>query len=61
MTLAAVERTVRFARAEEVRTEISAKFTPEQVEDELSGAGLSVDGRWTDPAGDFQLTLARPA
>ena len=60
-TLAAVERTVRFARGEEVRTEVSAKFTPEQVEDELTAAGLRTDRRWTDPAGDFQLTLARPA
>ena len=61
MTLAAVERTVRFARGEEVRTEVSAKFTPEQVEDELAAASLRVDRRWTDPAGDFQLALARPA
>ena len=60
VTLAAVERTVRFARDEEVRTEVSAKFTPEQVEDELATAGLALDGRWTDPAGDFQVALARP-
>ena len=60
VTLAAVERTVHFARREEVRTEVSAKFTPERVEDELAAAGLRPDGRWTDASGDFQLTLARP-
>jgi L-histidine Nalpha-methyltransferase len=61
VTLAAVERTVHFARGEEVRTEVSAKFTPDQVEDELAAAGLRSDRRWTDPAGDFLLTLARPS
>jgi L-histidine Nalpha-methyltransferase len=61
VTLAAVERTVHFARGEELRTEVSAKFTPEQVADELAAAGLRTDGRWTDPKGDFLLTLARPA
>ena len=59
--LAAVGRTVHFAAGEEVRTEVSAKFTPGQVEAELAAAGLRVDRGWTDPAGDFLLTLARPA
>jgi L-histidine N-alpha-methyltransferase len=59
-TLAAVERTVHFADGEELRTEVSAKFTPEQVEEELAAAGLRVDRGWTDGAGDFLLTLARP-
>jgi L-histidine Nalpha-methyltransferase len=61
VTLAAVERTVHFARGEDLRTEVSAKFTPEQVEQELAAAGLRIDRRWTDPAGDFLLTLARPS
>jgi L-histidine Nalpha-methyltransferase len=61
VTLAAVERTVHFARGEEVRTEVSAKFTPEQVEEELAAAGLRIDRRWTDAAADFQLSLAHPA
>jgi L-histidine N-alpha-methyltransferase len=60
VTLAAVERTVHFVAGEEVRTEVSAKFTPEQVDRELAAAGLRTDRRWTDPAGDFLLTLARP-
>jgi L-histidine Nalpha-methyltransferase len=61
VTLAAVERTVHFARGEDVRTEVSAKFTPEQVEEELAAAGLRAERCWTDPAGDFLLTLARPS
>lgn len=46
---------------EHVRTEISTKFTPDGVERELTDAGLEVVERWTDDAGDFLLTLARPA
>ena len=60
VVLAGVGRTVRFAAGEEVRTEVSAKFTPDQVEAELAAADLAVVGRWCDPAGDFLLTLARP-
>jgi L-histidine N-alpha-methyltransferase len=51
---------VDFEDGEELRTEISAKFTPEQVAAELWQAGLVVQGTWTDPAGDFLLTLATP-
>jgi L-histidine Nalpha-methyltransferase len=43
-----------------MRTEISSKFTREQVERELWDAGFVVEHTWTDPAGDFMLTLARP-
>ena len=60
VTLAAVERTVGFADREELRTEVSAKFTAGQVDRELAAAGLRTDRRWTDGAGDFLLTLARP-
>ena len=41
-----------------IRTEISVKFTKPQVAAELSEAGLDVAGQWTDPDGDFLLTLA---
>jgi L-histidine N-alpha-methyltransferase len=51
---------VRFGEGEELHTEISAKFRPEQVAAELHDAGFVVEGSWTDPAGDFLLTLARP-
>lgn len=44
-----------------IRTEISTKFTPDQVRAELAAAGLATEAAWTDPAGDFLLTLARPS
>lgn len=50
--------TVTFADREELRTEISAKFTPERVEAELAAAGFGLRSWWTDPAGDFGLSLA---
>lgn len=52
---------VPFSEGEEMRTEISSKFQPEQVEAELAQAGLEVLRCWTDPQGDFQLTMARLA
>lgn len=52
---------VGFAAGEEIRTEISVKFTPDQVRDELAAAGLSLVHWWTDEAGDFALSLARSA
>ncbi|HXW45339.1 MAG TPA: L-histidine N(alpha)-methyltransferase [Streptosporangiaceae bacterium] len=53
--------TVQFAAAEEMRTEISAKFRREQVRAELAVAGLETVRFWTDRGGDFGLTLARRA
>lgn len=50
---------VRFASGEELRTEISAKFRLGGVRAELGAAGLTTIGQWTDPAGDFTLTLGR--
>jgi L-histidine N-alpha-methyltransferase len=59
--LSAIDMTVEFAAGEEMRTEISAKFTLERVRSELAAAGLEVTGQWTDPDCDYLLTLARPA
>jgi L-histidine N-alpha-methyltransferase len=50
---------VAFDEGEELHTEISSKFRPEQVAEELARCGLGVEGRWSDPDGDFLLTLAR--
>jgi L-histidine N-alpha-methyltransferase len=50
--------TVDFAPGEDVRTEISAKFRREGVERELAAAGLELTEWWTDPAGDFALSLS---
>ena len=43
---------------EQMRTEISAKFRLDRVRDELAVAGLITVHSWTDPVGDFALTLA---
>jgi L-histidine Nalpha-methyltransferase len=59
--LAALDMTVRFAADEEMRTEISAKFTRERVRSELAAAGFEVTGLWTDPQSDYLLTLVHPA
>jgi L-histidine N-alpha-methyltransferase len=52
---------VHFDAGEEVRTEISAKFTPERVEGDLAAAGLELVRWLTDPEQLFALTLSRPA
>ncbi|MGQ0618257.1 MAG: L-histidine N(alpha)-methyltransferase [Acidimicrobiia bacterium] len=54
----ALDLTVAFVDGEEMRTEISAKFRPERVKDELEAAGLRLERWWTDPAGDFGLSLS---
>jgi L-histidine Nalpha-methyltransferase len=56
--IGALAMTVPFDNGEEVRTEISAKFRRTGVEDELAGAGLEPAGWWTDPAGDFAVSLS---
>ncbi len=43
---------------EEIRVEISSKFTPDGIADELETAGFRVDGFWTDSGSDFGVTLA---
>ena len=49
---------VTFADGEEIRTEISAKFTREAVERELAGAGLRLDDFFTDDGDLFGLAFA---
>jgi L-histidine N-alpha-methyltransferase len=52
---------VGFAEGEEMRTEISAKFTPESLKAVYDEAGLRMSGWFTDADGDYALSLARPA
>jgi L-histidine N-alpha-methyltransferase len=52
--------TVQFDQDEDLLTEISAKFTPDRVELELSEAGFVVEGMWGAEDGEFLLTLAHP-
>ncbi len=55
--LSAIGLDIAFERGEHLRTEISAKFHRSGVEAELRGAGLTVEGWWTDD--DFAVVLAR--
>ena len=52
---------VEFAAGEEMRTEISTKFTRERLEEVYDEAGLELSGWFTDAAGDYALSLARLA
>lgn len=54
----ALDLIVTFEQDEEMRTEISAKFTRDRVEEELAAAGLALARWWTDSPGDFALSLA---
>ncbi|MGW5364643.1 L-histidine N(alpha)-methyltransferase [Actinopolymorpha pittospori] len=58
--VADLDLNVTFDAGEELRTEISAKFREERVREELRAAGLSLEAWWTDPAGDFALSLSAP-
>jgi L-histidine N-alpha-methyltransferase len=59
--VAALDLDVAFAAREEMRTEISAKFTPERLRGDLAAAGLEPVEVMTDPDGLFALSLsARP-
>jgi len=48
---------VEFAAGEEMQTEISDKFRREGVVAEVSAAGFELRHWWTDPDGDFALSL----
>jgi L-histidine N-alpha-methyltransferase len=50
---------VHFDAGEEMRTEISAKFTADRLETDLSAAGLELVRWFTDPEELFALTLSR--
>jgi L-histidine N-alpha-methyltransferase len=52
---------VHFDAGEEIRTEISAKFTAERIEGDLATAGLELVRLFTDPDELFALTLSRLA
>ena len=58
VSVGALELEAPFAAGEDLRTEISAKFRRERVEAELAAAGLRMTHLWTDPDGDFGLSLS---
>ena len=59
--IAAIPLAIDFASGEELRTEVSAKFTPQRLADDLDAAGLTLEQTWTDSEGRFALSLSSPA
>jgi len=53
-----LDLTVRFAAGEEMRTEISTKFTRARLESVYREVGLRPSGWFTDPADEYALSLA---
>jgi L-histidine Nalpha-methyltransferase len=60
VTLEAIDLVTHFAVGEEMRTEISTKFSRPRLEAVYADAGLDLVGWFTDPAEDYALSLARP-
>jgi L-histidine N-alpha-methyltransferase len=60
ISLAGAGITVRFDEGEDLLTEISAKFTPDKVKEELHEAGFVLEDMWGADEGEFLLTLAHP-
>jgi L-histidine Nalpha-methyltransferase len=60
VAIAALGLEIEFADGEELRTEISAKFTRARVEADLAAAGLELAGWHTDEDELFALSLSRP-
>ncbi|MFN8150635.1 MAG: L-histidine N(alpha)-methyltransferase [Solirubrobacterales bacterium] len=59
--LTGLDMRAHFARNEEMRTEISTKFTRERIESSYADAGLELLEWWLDAEGLYALSLARPA
>jgi L-histidine Nalpha-methyltransferase len=55
----ALKLDVEFAPREELRTEISAKFTPERLRGDLAASGLDLVELYTDPDDLFAVSLSR--
>ncbi len=59
VTIGALDLPVQFHAGEEMRTEISAKFTRERLTGDLAAAGLELVQWLTDPDELFALSLSR--
>lgn len=53
-----IDLSVQFDAGEQMLTEVSCKFRPEGIAAELAAVELRSARWWTDPAGDFGVTLA---
>jgi L-histidine N-alpha-methyltransferase len=51
---------IELAEGEDIRTEVSSKFTLEALARELGDAGLAIEQFFTDPEGLFGVSLAAP-
>jgi L-histidine N-alpha-methyltransferase len=60
VTVGALALRVELAAGEEIRTEISAKFTRARLADDFAAAGLRLAGWHTDAQERFALSLAAP-
>jgi L-histidine N-alpha-methyltransferase len=58
VTIGALDLCVDFAHREELRTEISAKFTRERIAADLAAAGLHLQALVTDPRDWFAVSVA---
>jgi L-histidine N-alpha-methyltransferase len=56
--IAALDLTVDFGHREELRTEISAKFTRERIAGDLAAAGLRLESLVADPRDWFAVSVA---
>jgi L-histidine N-alpha-methyltransferase len=61
VNLPAIDLQIAFSTREEMRTELSTKFTPHRLEQDLEAAGLRLEHLHTDPDGLFGLAMAAPA
>ncbi|MEU0027401.1 L-histidine N(alpha)-methyltransferase [Streptomyces sp. NPDC006335] len=61
VTLRGLGLAVTFAAGEDLRTEISAKFEPDRLADEVRAAGLEISRLWTEPTHHYGLALISPA
>jgi L-histidine N-alpha-methyltransferase len=57
--IAELDLVVEFARGEQLRTEVSAKFRRDGLERELGAARFALHRWWTDPEGLFAVSLAQ--
>jgi L-histidine N-alpha-methyltransferase len=60
VSIPGAELEVEFADREEIRTEISSKFTLQALHREMAEAGMAIESFYTDPDGLFGLSLASP-
>jgi L-histidine N-alpha-methyltransferase len=61
VTVKDIDLRIVFEQGEEMRTEISDKFRRPELEAELGAASFELAGWWTDPDGDFAVSLWLPA